>query len=104
LHTSCPQNQNNIIYNNLKKTKKNIGSELTEKVLLLIEANSKNKGQNNDTSICIDSQFLSYFPLKNAKGFFLFENRIKNELEFVPKLVISHYLCYLNLLKKYWRQ
>jgi len=64
----------------------------------LIEANSKNKGQNNDTSVCIDSQFLSYFPLKNAEKLFLLENRINNELEFVPKLVISNnYRCSLNL-------
>jgi len=69
--------------------------------ILLMEANSKNKDQNNDTSICINSQFLSYFPLKNAEGLFLLENRIKNEFEFVPKLVILHYyLCSLNLFFK----
>jgi flagellar basal body-associated protein FliL len=37
----------------------------------IMEANSKNKDQINDTSICIDSQFLSYFPLKNAEELFL---------------------------------
>jgi len=61
----------------------------------IMEANLKNKGQNNDTSICIDSQFLSYFPLKNAEELFLLENRIKNEFEFVPKLVISYIIIYV---------
>lgn len=68
----------------------------------LMEENSKNKGQkNNDTSIRTDSQFLSYFPLKNAEELLLLENRIKNEFEFVPKLVISYYyLCFLNIFLK----
>jgi hypothetical protein len=60
-----------------------------------MEANSKNKDQINDTSICIDSQFLSYFPLKNAEELFLMENRINDEFEFVPKLVISYITIYV---------
>lgn len=54
----------------------------------VIEANLKNTSQSIVPTVYIDPTFLSYFPLKNADELLSIENLIKNETEFVLKLVI----------------
>lgn len=54
----------------------------------VIEANLKNTSQSIVPTVYIDPIFLSYFPLKNADELLSIENLIKNETEFVLKLVI----------------
>jgi len=54
----------------------------------VIEANLKNTSQSIVPTVYIDPIFFSYFPHKNADELLSIENLIKNETEFVFKLVI----------------
>lgn len=52
----------------------------------LMEVNLQSRFQQVN-SVQIDPQFLLLFPIKNADEFLSIENSIKNEIDFVQKLV-----------------
>ncbi|CAI6342670.1 unnamed protein product [Macrosiphum euphorbiae] len=51
-----------------------------------IEANLKNKNLNTDSTIYLDTEFLTLFPINSNNGFNLIENQIQNSSDFVSKL------------------
>eukprot|EP00102_Acyrthosiphon_pisum_P023297 XP_016660507.1 PREDICTED: uncharacterized protein LOC107883942 isoform X3 [Acyrthosiphon pisum] len=51
-----------------------------------IEANLKNKNLNTDSTIYLDTQFLTLFPINSTNEFNLIENQIQNSSDFVSKL------------------
>lgn len=52
-----------------------------------IEANLKNKNLNTDSTIYLDTEFLTLFSINSTNGFNLIENQIQNSSDFVSKLV-----------------
>jgi len=61
-----------------------------------IEANLKNKNLNTDSTIYLDTEFLTLFPINSTNGFNLIENQIQNSSDFVSKLV--RYLLIYNYI------
>lgn len=57
----------------------------------VLEANNSKIHQAPMTSIYLDSDFLTQFPIKSFNWFCAIEERIRNELNFVSKLVYSIY-------------
>lgn len=57
-----------------------------------IEVNLKNKNLNTDSTIYLDTEFLTLFPINSTNGFNLIENQIQNLSDFVSKLVRYSYL------------